>query len=60
MKAKRTREDAIWGLMVLKVIIARLGIIAEPRWDVTDFETVQVITLLERGRAYEINNILLL
>jgi len=60
LKAKRTRENAIWCLIVLNVIIARLDIIAELGWDITDFETVQVITPLERGRAYKMNNILLL
>ena len=31
LEAKRIEEDAIWNLIVLEVIIARLGIIAELR-----------------------------
>ena len=51
LKAKRIEEGAIWDLMVLDIIIARLGIIAKPE---------QVVLLLGRGKACEISDILLL
>ena len=32
LEAKGIGEDAIWGLMGLEIVIARLGVIAEPEW----------------------------
>ena len=51
LKAKRIEEGAIWGLMVLDIIIAELGIIAKPE---------QVVLSLGRGKVCEISDILLL
>jgi len=50
-EAKRTEKGAIWSLIVLEVIIARLGIIAKSK---------QVVTALRREGACKISNVLLL
>ena len=51
LKAKEIKEDTIWDLMVLEVVIARLDIMAE---------LGQVVLALKRKKAYKISNILLL
>ena len=51
MKAKEIKEDTIWDLMVLEVVIARLDIMAE---------LGQVVLALKIKKAYKISNILLL
>jgi len=51
LKTKETKESAIWDLMVLEIIIAGLGIIAE---------LGQVVSSLGREKAYKISDILLL
>ena len=51
LKAKEIKEDTIWDLMVLEVVIARLDIMAE---------LGQVVLALKIKKAYKISNILLL
>ena len=60
LKAKRIKKDTIWSLIVLEIIIVQLNVIAELEQVISGFETKWVITTLERERAYEINNALLL
>jgi len=60
LEAKRTEEDVIWGLIVLEVVIARLGVTAELGQDIMGFETKQVVTALERDKVCKISNVLLL
>ena len=46
--------------MVLGIVIARLGITAEPGQVVTGFEVGQVIIASKRKEAYKMSNVLLL
>jgi len=46
--------------MVLKVVIARLGITAEPGQVITSFEIGQVVIALRKRGAYKMSNVLLL
>jgi len=50
LEAKKIERDAIWNLIVLEVIIAKLNIIAELGWVITGFEAKWVVTALEKGK----------
>jgi len=50
LEAKKIERGAIWNLIVLGIIIAKLNITAKLGWVITSFETKWVVTALEEGK----------
>ena len=57
---KEIEGDVIWSLIDLENVIAGLDIIAKLEWVDTSFEARWVVTALEKEKACEMSNVLLL
>ena len=60
LDAKKIEREAIWGLIILEVVITKLYITVKPEQVVTSFKTKWVVIALKRGNACKISNVLLL